>query len=557
MISMISRSRRFKKYFLTSSRLAQTCTNFILEPTRFRILRTPKTNNYIFGGCRDLNNRLTYITSSTHKSPITSNNNQRAQYRYKTSDLEKTSEYYSGRLPIYCNSIRKDENSRFICVADRDSSDTATIGIFIDSGSADELHHGSAHFIEHINFRSFNGKMPIGYDLNTEVEERGAELNAYTSREYTHYYLTCMNEDIEWGLKLLKDLVFDAKITSKDIAIEKSVIMKELEEVDLSVEEFLVDRLHELCLKNRTDFMNSTHKLGRTILGSPESIMTTNKSDLESYRSHILNSCRIIVHAIVGDEVSLNDLSNKVDEIFTPLNSGRCATKNHQSTTEPLEYKPICAELPNADTKGRSAGYDASLICGYPIHLSENEDESIIERVIYQLLANIVTDQLQKINTDDLDLFSRCTFYNYRKPDTGLLSIFLSASQPVQSLAPGVQSEDRNIHAYWSNKSEDVSKDHLSNLFINIMGQLHQYIGTMSDESFMDAKVRMVCEWRNCFFDPTLSRGLDQLGRLMMYGDGGDKYETVMKKLTKADLMNSWNRLIQEHHDVSILMINK
>lgn len=40
--------------------------------------------------------------------------------------------------------------------------------------------------------------------LELEVENKGAHLNAYTSREMTVYYAKCFSEDLPWGMLIFK-----------------------------------------------------------------------------------------------------------------------------------------------------------------------------------------------------------------------------------------------------------------------------------------------------------------------------------------------------------------
>ena len=47
--------------------------------------------------------------------------------------------------------------------------------------------------------------------IETEVEDEGAQLNAYTSRELTCYYMTLFKDKIQWGVEFLADMLIDSK----------------------------------------------------------------------------------------------------------------------------------------------------------------------------------------------------------------------------------------------------------------------------------------------------------------------------------------------------------
>ena len=65
---------------------------------------------------------------------------------------------------------------------------TATVGVWIDAGSRYETEatNGTAHFLEHMAFKGTTTRSLR--QLEEEVENMGAHLNAYTSREQTTYY---------------------------------------------------------------------------------------------------------------------------------------------------------------------------------------------------------------------------------------------------------------------------------------------------------------------------------------------------------------------------------
>ena len=74
------------------------------------------------------------------------------------------------------------------------------VGLWIDAGSRFETeeNNGVAHFLEHMAFKGTQRRTQLQLEL--EVENAGAHLNAYTSREQTVYYAKCFSKDMEQGL---------------------------------------------------------------------------------------------------------------------------------------------------------------------------------------------------------------------------------------------------------------------------------------------------------------------------------------------------------------------
>uniref|UniRef100_A0A2K5I6D9 Peptidase M16 N-terminal domain-containing protein n=1 Tax=Colobus angolensis palliatus TaxID=336983 RepID=A0A2K5I6D9_COLAP len=82
-------------------------------------------------------------------------------------------------------------------VASEDSGlSTCTVGLWIDAGSRyeNEKNNGTAHFLEHMAFKGTKKRSQL--DLELEIENMGAHLNAYTSREQTVYYAKAFSKDL-------------------------------------------------------------------------------------------------------------------------------------------------------------------------------------------------------------------------------------------------------------------------------------------------------------------------------------------------------------------------
>ncbi len=70
------------------------------------------------------------------------------------------------------------------------------VGLWIDAGSRyeTEKNNGVAHFLEHMAFKGTTKRTQT--QLEMEVENMGAHLNAYTSREQTVYYAKSFTKDM-------------------------------------------------------------------------------------------------------------------------------------------------------------------------------------------------------------------------------------------------------------------------------------------------------------------------------------------------------------------------
>lgn len=169
---------------------------------------------------------------------------------------------------------------------------SSTIGLWVDSGSRYEKEdqNGVAHFLEHLLFKGTWSRTQG--DLEEGIENMGAHLNAYTSREQTAYFSKVMKGDEKEGLNILADILLNSKIAADSVDRERSVILREMEEIEGITEEVVFDYLHHTAYRGSS--------LSRTILGSKENIMSITRDDLVNYTKRMHTGSRIVV-AGVGD----------------------------------------------------------------------------------------------------------------------------------------------------------------------------------------------------------------------------------------------------------------
>ncbi|KAH9046676.1 Metalloenzyme, LuxS/M16 peptidase-like protein [Lactarius hengduanensis] len=152
---------------------------------------------------------------------------------------------------------------------------TATVGVWIDAGSRAETdaNNGTAHFLEHMAFKGTGRRSQHALEL--EVENLGAHLNAYTSREQTVYYAKSFRKDVPQAVDIISDILQNSKLDSGAIERERDVIVREQQEVDKQYEEVVFDHLHAVAYQGQA--------LGRTILGPKKNILSIKRDDLASY----------------------------------------------------------------------------------------------------------------------------------------------------------------------------------------------------------------------------------------------------------------------------------
>lgn len=194
----------------------------------------------------------------------------------------------SALLPSVKKNVTVLENGLRV-VSEEAAGDMATVSVWIDAGSRYETErtNGVAHFLEHMAFKG-TGKRSQ-FDIETEVENMGAHLNAYTSREHTTYLTQTFKSDIAQGVDILSDILLNSKYDEAAIERERDVILRESEEVDLQYNEIVFDKLHQMAFRGSS--------LGRAIIGTEHNVKTLGRDDLVNFVKTHYTADRIVVSA--------------------------------------------------------------------------------------------------------------------------------------------------------------------------------------------------------------------------------------------------------------------
>ncbi len=113
-------------------------------------------------------------------------------------------------------------------IAEQMPVEVMALDIWARVGSAIEPEpiNGMAHFLEHMVFKGTD-RLRAG-EFERRVEERGAVMNASTSQDYTHFYITTAPQDFATLAPLQLDLVFNPAIPDSEFESERQVVLEEI-----------------------------------------------------------------------------------------------------------------------------------------------------------------------------------------------------------------------------------------------------------------------------------------------------------------------------------------
>lgn len=106
---------------------------------------------------------------------------------------------------------------------------TITALVMVRTGSKYETRseRGISHFLEHLFFKG-TVKRPTTLALSGELDSLGGEYNAFTSKEYTGYWIKVAAPKFKKGLEIISDMLLHSRFDAEEIEREKGVIIEEL-----------------------------------------------------------------------------------------------------------------------------------------------------------------------------------------------------------------------------------------------------------------------------------------------------------------------------------------
>ncbi|MEA2762582.1 MAG: hypothetical protein QOD47_1866 [Gemmatimonadaceae bacterium] len=166
---------------------------------------------------------------------------------------------------------------------------SVALGAWIRAASLHESAEkmGVSHMLEHMVFKGTPTRS--ARDLALALETLGGSLDAYTSREHTSYQAKVLDEHLTQAADVLADLIFRPTLRASDLALEKKVVLEEINTVDDTPDD-LVFELHNAQ-------MWGNHPYGYQILGTRETVGALGVSDLRALHSRAYHPEQIVVAA--------------------------------------------------------------------------------------------------------------------------------------------------------------------------------------------------------------------------------------------------------------------
>lgn len=282
-------------------------------------------------------------------------------------------------------------------------------GVYFLAGACDECDQnaGISHFVEHMTFKGTERRCAA--DIAGEFDIIGGQSNAYTSLEYTCYYVKTLDYHLPAAMDIIADMVQHSRFDAADMDVERGVILEEINMYEDSPEDMAVDRFFEGVWKGA--------HLGRNILGTRESLEGISPADLHEY----VNSRYTAENAIISVAGSFerDELLPEIERLFRFDGRGG---KRREAADAPYTPGLIL----------RQKDCEQNHLClGFP-GLPYGDDDKYALAVMSNILGGGMSSRLFQKLREDMGLVYTVYSFSTSHRDAGAFGVYAACSAEAE-----------------------------------------------------------------------------------------------------------------------------
>lgn len=201
--------------------------------------------------------------------------------------------------------------------------ETVAVGAWADVGTRHEdlKHNGVAHMVEHMMFNGTPTRS--SREIAEAVEDVGGQINAYTSREITAYYIHLLKNDMPMAMDILSDILQRPTFPDSELEKERGVIIQEIGMTNDTPDDVVFDHYQETAYPDQA--------LGAPILGREDIIQNMKKETLYDYVHRFYTPEKLVLSA--AGNVDHESFVHMARTMFADLPA------NTHQTYSPAQYK--------------------------------------------------------------------------------------------------------------------------------------------------------------------------------------------------------------------------
>ena len=330
--------------------------------------------------------------------------------------------------------VQKLPNGQTVVIYEIHNNPIVTIDTWIKTGSIneDDKNNGISHFLEHLFFKGTK-KHPTG-EADRILESKGAIVNAATSKDFTHYYITIPSAEFDTALEVHSDMLLNPQIPRKELEKERKVVIEEISKDANSPSRIVYENLNDL--------MYTTHPYKRKVIGTADNVGTMRREEILEYFNKYYTPSNMVT-VIVGD-VDTSKTIQKVQNAFNqeykkPVKKTFLQENRLQTQKRKIEYTDA------------QSGY---MMIGFRGAKISNADNFALD-VLAEILGGGKSSRLYKDIKEQKNLAYSISASNGSMRDDGLFYITANFTPHNQAkLEKEVFNEIENIKKYGVTEEE-------------------------------------------------------------------------------------------------------
>ncbi len=304
-------------------------------------------------------------------------------------------------------------------IAEQMPVEAVNLNVWINVGSAQESNeiNGMAHFLEHMVFKG-TPNLEIG-EFEHLIEKKGAETNAATSQDYTHYYITTAPQDFAELAPLQLDVLLNPSLENEAFEREKLVVLEEIRRSEDSPSRRIFTRSMETCFE--------TLPYRRPVLGPASVIENLRSPQMRDFHSawYQPNSMTAVAVGNLPVQQLIEIVSNSFEQHY---HSRAESLKNNIPAVVPEE---AFTEIVRHEYTDESL-QQARLIMTWRVPGMENLDQTYALDILAVILGQGKVSRLFRELREEKGLVNQIGVSNMTQTHQGVF--YISAALPTQNI---------------------------------------------------------------------------------------------------------------------------
>ena len=217
---------------------------------------------------------------------------------------------------------------------------SAAIGIWVKTGAVNETlkYAGVSHYIEHMMFKGTENRN--AREIAADIDKIGGQMNAFTSKESTCYYVKVLKDNFEKGAEVLLDMLSNSLFDKIEMDKERQVICEEIKMIEDQPDDLAHDEISEMVFKG--------HPYGNSIIGTEESLNRINRDVMVAYKEkqYTRDSIVVSVAGNIDEDAVCAYLEDKFERLKPKKDALILGTapyeKEHKVIVKDIQQSHIC-----------------------------------------------------------------------------------------------------------------------------------------------------------------------------------------------------------------------